>query len=54
MATVLTSMMSALVNIPIVYQQTRQTPLTLRLTLLSLVIAMLGLTILFLSACVRW
>jgi uncharacterized membrane protein (DUF4010 family) len=54
MATILTSMTSALVNIPIVYQQTRQTPLTRRLTLLSLVIAMLGLAILVLSAYVRW
>jgi uncharacterized membrane protein (DUF4010 family) len=53
MATILTSMTSALVNIPIVYQQTRQTPLTRRLTLLSLVIAMLGLAILVLSAYVR-
>ena len=53
MATVLTSMTSALVNIPIVYQQTRQLPLTRRLTLLSLVVAVLGVAILVLSASVR-
>ena len=53
MATVLTSMTSALVNIPIVYQQTRQKPLTQRLTVLSLVIAMIGVAILALSAYIR-
>jgi hypothetical protein len=53
MATVLTSMTSALVDIPVVYQQTRQMPLTRRLTLLPLIIAVIGVTILILNAYVR-
>ena len=46
LATVLTSMASVLVNMPLVYQQTRQGKLTSRLALLSLALVALGLSIL--------
>lgn len=45
-ATVLASMASALVNMPLVYQQTRQGPLTRRLAVISIMIVALGLLIL--------
>jgi uncharacterized membrane protein (DUF4010 family) len=53
MATVLTSMTSTLVNVPIVYQQTGQIPLTRRLTLLSFMIGVVGVAALILSASLR-
>jgi uncharacterized membrane protein (DUF4010 family) len=42
-ATVLTSMTSALVNMPLVYQQTRQRRMTRRLAFISVAIVVVGL-----------
>ncbi len=45
-ATVLTSMSSALVNMPLVYQQTRDRNITRRLTLATLIVVAVGLVVL--------
>jgi uncharacterized membrane protein (DUF4010 family) len=50
LATVLTSMTSALVNMPLVYQQTRQRRLTRRLAFISVAIVVVGLCALGLGA----
>ncbi len=42
LATILTSVASAMVNLPLVYQQTRQTALVRRLTIITVVITFLG------------
>jgi uncharacterized membrane protein (DUF4010 family) len=49
-ATVLTSMTSALVNMPLVYQQTRQRRMTRRLAFISVAIVVVGLCALGLGA----
>jgi uncharacterized membrane protein (DUF4010 family) len=45
-ATVLTSMASALVNLPLVYRQTRQKEVTRSLSLISFLLILIGLTVL--------
>jgi hypothetical protein len=47
-------MASALVNMPLVYQQTRQGKLTYRLALISLALVALGLSILGLREQLQW
>jgi uncharacterized membrane protein (DUF4010 family) len=47
-AVVLTSISSALVNLPFIYQQTKQKGLTRTLTIMSLVVVLLGLAVMFL------
>jgi uncharacterized membrane protein (DUF4010 family) len=54
LATVLTSMASALVNMPLVYQQTRHGMLTRRLALISVALVALGLSILGLRERWQW